>query len=65
VVRDGDDEAQLEYYPPSSPSASSFKGGEEGEKRYRARDIAALTTGLGEAAREWEGRNRVRLEGLA
>ncbi|KAH6855225.1 hypothetical protein B0I37DRAFT_395390 [Chaetomium sp. MPI-CAGE-AT-0009] len=61
---EGDDEAQLEYYSPSSSFSSSLKGGsEEGGKRYRARDIAALTTGLGEAVREWEGRNRVRLEG--
>ncbi|KAK3298233.1 uncharacterized protein B0H64DRAFT_429496 [Chaetomium fimeti] len=69
-----DDEAQLEYYPPphspssaasasASASAPAKGEGEEGGKRYRARDIAALTTGLGEAVREWEGRNRVRLEG--
>ncbi|EAQ89929.1 hypothetical protein CHGG_06548 [Chaetomium globosum CBS 148.51] len=57
-----DDEAQLEYFTPS-PS-SSFRGDddEEGKRYYRARDIAALTTGLGEAVREWEERNRVKLE---
>lgn len=47
------DEAQLEY----------VRGGDtaDGNRKYRARDIGALTTSLEEAVREWEGRNRVRL----
>ncbi|KAL2020235.1 hypothetical protein VTK56DRAFT_8661 [Thermocarpiscus australiensis] len=48
-----DDEAQLEY----DNVNNSNRG-------YRARDLRALTTSLEDAAREWEGKNRVRLQGV-
>lgn len=50
-----DDEGQLEY---------SEGSGDGGERRYRARDISTLTTSLDEAVREWEEKNRVRLQSL-
>lgn len=38
--------------------------GKRRRRRYRAKDIGALTTSVEEAVREWEGRNRVRLQCL-
>ncbi|KAJ4298497.1 hypothetical protein N0V88_003527 [Collariella sp. IMI 366227] len=32
---------------------------------YRAKDIGALTTGFGDAVKEWEGKNRVKLQSTA
>jgi hypothetical protein len=52
-----DDEQQLEYLPLPSNSGVGSK------RKYRAKDIKALTTSLGEAVRQWEEKNRVRLQG--
>jgi hypothetical protein len=54
------DEAELEYLPDSSTAGTGGAGG----GRYRARDIGAGVVSLGEAVRGWEGRTRVRLEGV-
>ncbi|KAL2198743.1 hypothetical protein P885DRAFT_32196 [Corynascus similis CBS 632.67] len=55
-LAEADDEAQLEYLKPS--------GDDDTKRQYRAKNIGAVTTSLREAVREWEGRNKVRLEGL-
>jgi hypothetical protein len=57
-----DDEQQLEYLPLSSNNMGECSG--SNGRKYRARDISSLTTSLGEAVRQWEERNRVRLQGL-
>ncbi|GAB1312184.1 hypothetical protein MFIFM68171_02394 [Madurella fahalii] len=52
---DVDDEGQLKY---------SDLPGDGSERRYRAKDIHALTTTLDDAVGEWEERNHVRLQTL-
>ncbi|KAL2172613.1 hypothetical protein VTG60DRAFT_4732 [Thermothelomyces hinnuleus] len=51
------DEAQLESIEPGAAE-------DDGRGRYRVKDIRAVTTSLGDAVKEWEGRNKVRLQGL-
>lgn len=50
-----DDEGQLEY---------DDRPGGDSERKYRAKDIHALTTTLDEAVGEWEEKNHVRLQSL-
>jgi hypothetical protein len=52
-----DDEGQLEYMDGAADDGS--------DRRYRAKDISALTTSLDRAAGEWEARNRVTLRDLS
>lgn len=57
---DIDDEDQLEYFRDSTGDNDSSSS----PRRYRPKNIGALTTSLEEAAKEWEERNKVRLQGL-
>lgn len=63
-----DDEGQLEYIRMDTASiggGDSSVGSGGGGRRYRAKDIGALTTGFGDAVKEWEGKNRVKLQSTA
>ncbi|KAL2260732.1 hypothetical protein VTK26DRAFT_5165 [Humicola hyalothermophila] len=56
------DEDQLEYFKDNTEGDGSSTS--SSSKRYRAKDISAHTTSLDEAAREWEERNKVKLQRL-